>query len=221
MRIVVLDTETTGLKVEEGHRLIEIGCIECIDRRISDRQFHVYLNPEREVDEGATQVHGMTWDQLKDKPLFAEVVDAFLDFVRDAQIVIHNAVFDCSFLDSELKRLGRPAFSRHVAQVVDSLGRARELHPGQRNSLDALCQRYAVNNDHRTFHGALLDARLLADVYLAMTRGQESLSIEAGPARGSGASDLSGLELSRLVVHRASPKERDAHQEICRQITAL
>lgn len=214
MRIVVLDTETTGLKAEEGHRLIEIGCIECIDRRVTEQQFHVYLNPEREVDEGATQVHGMTWDHLRDKPLFAEVVDAFLDFVRDAHVVIHNAVFDCSFLDGELKRLGRAPFSQHVSQVVDSLVRARELHPGQRNSLDALCQRYAINNDHRTFHGALLDARLLADVYLAMTRGQESLEISPAGGPGFQAVNLGSLKLSSLLVRRATEQEKKRHDEL-------
>ncbi len=218
MRLVVLDTETTGLKVEEGHRLIEIGCVECVDRRVTERQFHVYLNPQREVDEGATQVHGMTWEHLKDKPLFAEVVDEFLAFVRDAHVVIHNAVFDCSFLDSELKRLGHAPFSKQVGQVVDSLGRARELHPGQRNSLDALCQRYMINNDHRTFHGALLDARLLADVYLAMTRGQESLAISAAGGSGDDGLSLQSLDLSKLLVRRASEAEKLRHAEIVGQL---
>jgi DNA polymerase III subunit epsilon len=218
MRLVVLDTETTGLKVEEGHRLIEIGCVECVDRRVTERQFHVYLNPERDIDEGATQVHGMTWEHLKDKPVFAEVVDDFLEFVRDAQVVIHNAVFDCGFLDSELKRLGRSPFSRHVDQVVDSLGRARELHPGQRNSLDALCQRYMINNQHRAVHGALLDARLLADVYLAMTRGQESLEITASGGHESQGESLQSLDLSKLVVRRASDSEKQRHKELIGQI---
>jgi DNA polymerase III subunit epsilon len=218
MRLVVLDTETTGLKVEEGHRLIEIGCVECVDRRVTDRQFHAYLNPEREIDEGATQVHGMTWDHLKDKPLFSEVVHDFLSFVRDAHVVIHNAVFDCSFLDSELKRLGFGPFSQHVSGVLDSLVRARELHPGQRNSLDALCQRYQINNDHRAFHGALLDARLLADVYLAMTRGQESLEISAAGGFEIGGAQLNSLDLSKLVVRRASEPEKRRHSEILDQI---
>jgi DNA polymerase III subunit epsilon len=218
MRLVVLDTETTGLKVEEGHRLIEIGCVECVDRRVTERQFHVYLNPERDIDEGATQVHGITWEQLKDKPVFADVADDFLEFVRDAHVVIHNAVFDCGFIDSELKRLGRPPFSQHVDQVVDSLGRARELHPGQRNSLDALCQRYMINNDHRAVHGALLDARLLADVYLAMTRGQESLEISASGSHELQGASLQSLDLSRLVVRRASESEKQRHKELIGQI---
>lgn len=218
MRIVLLDTETTGLKVEEGHRLIEIGCVECQDRRVTERQFHAYLNPERPVDEGATQVHGLTWDQLKDKPLFSDVVDEFLRFVEGAQVVIHNAVFDCGFLDHELKRLGRPAFSTHVVQVVDSLGKAREMHPGQRNSLDALCQRYGINNEHRSLHGALLDARLLADVYLAMTRGQESLEISASGGAEQDAASLQLLDLSRLVVRHASVEEKRRHSELIAQL---
>jgi DNA polymerase III subunit epsilon len=218
MRLVVLDTETTGLKVEEGHRLIEIGCVECVDRRVTERQFHVYLNPERDIDEGATQVHGMTWEQLKGKPLFAEIADEFLAFIRDAQIVIHNAVFDCGFIDSELKRLGLAPLTQHVAQVVDSLGRARELHPGQRNSLDALCQRYAISNAHRTVHGALLDARLLADVYLAMTRGQESLEISASSAHELPGASLQSLDLDKLVIRRANEAERQRHAEILRAL---
>lgn len=218
MRLVMLDTETTGLKVEEGHRLVEIGCVECVDRRVTQRQFHAYLNPQREIDEGATQVHGMTWDQLKDKPVFADIADDFLGFVRGAQLVIHNAVFDSSFLDSELKRAGLAPLSAHVSGIVDSLGRARELHPGQRNSLDALCQRYMINNEHRTFHGALLDARLLADVYLAMTRGQESLAISAESGHGDCAERLQSLDLSKLIVRRANTAERQRHSEILQSI---
>ncbi len=216
MRLVILDTETTGLRVEEGHRVIEIGCVECLDRRITDQHFHVYLNPEREIDEGATQVHGMTLDQLRDKPLFADVVDEFLTFVRDATLVIHNAVFDCGFLDAELRRLGRPALSTHVEAIVDSLGRARDLHPGQRNSLDALCQRYGVRSDHRVLHGALLDARLLADVYLAMTRGQESLVMAEGADDERDEADRP--DIGRLRVHRAAGDELLAHEAILAEI---
>ena len=216
MRLVMLDTETTGLRVEESHRLIEIGCIECVDRRVTERVFHTYLNPEREVDEGATQVHGLTLDQLRDKPRFEEVVDAFLDFIRDAQVVIHNAEFDRGFLNSELKRLGRPPLEGHVAAIIDSLAQARERHPGQRNSLDALCQRYSVSNEHRVLHGALLDARLLADVYMAMTRGQESLvmaaddDLEADPSFA--------IDSSMIVVRRASEQECAAHEAILQEI---
>lgn len=218
MRLVMLDTETTGLKVEEGHRLIEIGCVECIDRRLSDRQFHVYLNPEREIDEGATQVHGWTWDQLKDKPLFSQVADELLAFVQGAALVIHNAEFDLGFIDDELRRIGRPSLRSQVASVIDSLATARDLHPGQRNSLDALCQRYGIRNDHRVLHGALLDAQLLADVYLSMTRGQESLDMlshdEAMTEQGS----WPAVQSDGLVIRRASETERAAHAAILTEI---
>lgn len=213
MRFVMLDTETTGLRVEEGHRVIEIGCVECVDRRVTERHFHAYLNPEREVDEGAAQVHGMTWDMLKDKPLFAAVVSDFLSFVQGARIVIHNAEFDRGFLDAELSRAGLKPFAHYVESIVDSLGHARDLHPGQRNSLDALCQRYAIANEHRVLHGALLDARLLADVYLAMTRGQDSLAI--GEDDDAAHVPLSSLaDVSRLLVRRASQAELTAHEAV-------
>ncbi|WVN42501.1 DNA polymerase III subunit epsilon [beta proteobacterium MWH-UniP1] len=217
MRLIMLDTETTGLRVEEGHRLIEIGCIECVDRRVTEQHFHVYINPEREIDEGATQVHGMTWDQLKDKPRFADIVDDFLSFVQGAQIVIHNAEFDRGFLDEELKRIGRPPFAEHVDRIVDSLSHARDLHPGQRNSLDALCQRYDISNEHRVLHGALLDARLLADVYMAMTRGQESL-IMLNEDDALSADQAPPIDVSRLIVRRATDHERQAHQAILADI---
>ncbi len=218
MRLVMLDTETTGLKVEEGHRLIEIGCVECVDRRLSDRQFHVYINPEREIDEGATQVHGMTWDQLKDKPLFSQIADEFLEFVQGAEVVIHNADFDLGFIDEELRRIGRPSLRSQVASVIDSLARARDLHPGQRNSLDALCQRYGIRNEHRVLHGALLDAQLLADVYLSMTRGQESLDMlshEEGLTEQGSWPAIDGRE---LLVRRATADERLAHESILQEI---
>jgi len=178
MRQVVLDTETTGLEVREGHRIIEIGCLEILARRVTERRLHQYVNPERASDEGALAVHGLTDELLADKPRFADVVDELLAFVRDAEVIIHNAPFDLEFLDRELARLGRPPFAEHCVRVTDSLQLARELHPGKRNSLDALCERYGVANAHRTLHGALLDAGLLADVYLAMTRGQEALAMD-------------------------------------------
>ncbi|NBP26127.1 MAG: DNA polymerase III subunit epsilon [Betaproteobacteria bacterium] len=217
MRWVMLDTETTGLRVEEGHRLIEIGCIECIDRRITDRSFHVFINPEREIDEGATQVHGMTWDQLKDKPFFAEVAQGLVEFVQGAEVVIHNAEFDRGFLDAELKRAGLEPFSSYCTRLTDSLGHARELHPGQRNSLDALCQRYGISNEHRVLHGALLDARLLAEVYLAMTRGQEALLISSeddADAREAGIA----IDTTGLIVRRATDEELQAHEVIMQEI---
>src|SRR5690606_5756233 len=182
MRQIVLDTETTGLAADDGHRIIEIGCIEIVDRRLTGRSLHLYLNPERDIDEGALAVHGLTRERLENEPRFADVAERFLAFVRDAEILIHNAPFDLAFLDAELERLRRPPFRSFSAGIVDTLALARELHPGRRNSLDALCERYGVSNAHRKLHGALLDAELLADVYLAMTRGQDSLEIALAPA---------------------------------------
>ena len=213
-RQVVLDTETTGLNPKTGDRIIEIGCIELVDRRLTGRYYHTYLNPEREIDAGATAVHGFTLDDLRDKPLFAQVAEDFLAFVAGADIIIHNAPFDVAFLDAELGRLDRGPFAQHIATVIDSLAEAREMHPGKRNSLDALCDRYGVSNAHRTLHGALLDAELLAEVYLAMTRGQDSLVIDIEETRRvteEGQADLSALS---LVVLRASDEEVAAHEAV-------
>jgi DNA polymerase-3 subunit epsilon len=188
LRQVVLDTETTGLEPHLGHRIIEIGCVEVVNRRATGRHFHEYLNPERDIDAGAAAVHGMTREKLADKPRFAEVVVRFLEFVDGAELVIHNAPFDVAFLDSELARWvaaagGESVLVRSRCRVLDTLALAREMHPGQRNGLDALCKRYSIDNSHRQLHGALLDARILADVYLAMTGGQNSLALdEAGRA---------------------------------------
>jgi DNA polymerase-3 subunit epsilon len=207
---VVLDTETTGLNAGLGDRVIEIGCIELLSRHVTERHFHQYVNPERTVEEGALQVHGLTDEFLADKPRFADVAAAFLDYVRGAVLVIHNASFDVEFLDAELGRAGLGRLAEHVAGVVDTLALARELHPGKRNSLDALCERYAVDNAHRTLHGALLDARLLAEVYLAMTRGQDSLMMELdAPAQLAAAGRI---DAARLIVLRASEEERRAHE---------
>ncbi len=213
MRQVILDTETTGLDPKQGHRIIEIGCLELIGRRLSeDRRFHYYLNPERASDEGAVAVHGLTDEFLADKPKFDEVVDEFLDFVRDAEIIIHNAAFDVGFLNAELARLKRPAFTEHCLQVTDTLKLARELHPGKRNSLDALCERYEIGNAHRTLHGALLDAGLLADVYLAMTRGQDTLEMGLTAAESS---DIGApIDTSPLIVLAATDEERAAHEKL-------
>lgn len=208
MRQVVLDTETTGLDPAQGHRVIEIGCLEILNRRVSGATYHVYLNPEREIDAGAIQVHGLTNEFLADKPRFADVAAEFLEFVRDAELVIHNAPFDVGFLNTELARLGGEPVTRHCG-VVDTLKLAKEMHPGQKNNLDALCKRYAVDNSGRAYHGALLDAQLLAEVYLAMTRGQETLGIEvAAPARGAG---VAVARRGPLKVIRAGEAEREAH----------
>ena len=210
-RQVVLDTETTGLSASLGDRVIEVGCIELLSRRVGDNHFHRYVNPERKSEEGALRVHGLSDEFLADKPKFAEIATPFLDYVRGAELVIHNADFDVEFLDLELERAGLGRLQDHVAGVIDTLALARELHPGRRNSLDALCERYAVNNAHRTLHGALLDARLLAEVYLAMTRGQDSLAMDLETAAEQ-AAVTARIDASRLVVLRASEDEERAHE---------
>ncbi len=215
MRQIVLDTETTGLNARLGDRIIEIGCVELVGRRPTGNHFHRYLNPEREVEDGALRVHGLTNEFLQDKPRFADVAAELLEYLAGAELVIHNAVFDVEFLNAELERLGLGPIERHVAGVVDTLQQARELHPGRKNSLDALCERYRVEHSHRTLHGALLDAQLLAEVYLAMTRGQESLAIELDappPPVEAGARELPAQR--RLVVVRAGPDEEAAHESI-------
>ena len=212
MRQIVLDTETTGLEAKDGHRIIEIGAIELIGRRLTDRRMHRYLNPQRDSDEGALAVHGLTREFLGDKPLFAEVVDELVDFVHGAEVIIHNASFDLAFLDAEFARLGRPPFADHCEMVTDSLRLARELHPGKRNSLDALCERYGISNRHRTLHGALLDAGLLGEAYLAMTRGQDSLVMDLTPA--SQAEDIAPVAPDRLIVITASADEASAHEAL-------
>src|SRR5271167_957376 len=179
MRQIVLDTETTGLEVEQQHRIIEIGCVELFNRRITGRSFHRYLNPERDIDEGALEVHGLTPERLAKEPTFVHVHEEFLEFIRDAELIIHNAPFDVAFLNAELARIELQHRVADLCQVLDTLALARQMHPGQRNSLDALCKRYSVDNSHREYHGALLDARILAEVYLAMTGGQGNLILSA------------------------------------------
>jgi DNA polymerase-3 subunit epsilon len=178
MRQIFLDTETTGLSPEAGDRIIEIGCVEMVNRRLTSRNLHFYLNPERPNSEDAVRIHGLTDEFLADKPLFAAVVDELIEFVRDAEIIIHNAGFDVGFLNAELRRVGRPVFTEHVAAVTDTLTMARDMFPGKSNSLDALCKRLEVDNSNRALHGALLDAGLLAEVYIRLTRGQDSLVID-------------------------------------------
>ncbi|MCE3043739.1 DNA polymerase III subunit epsilon [Legionella sp. 16cNR16C] len=175
MRQIVLDTETTGISHDAGHRIIEIGCVELLDRKLTGKHYHVYINPEREVDEGAFRVHGISTEFLKDKPRFSEIADEFLNFICDSELIIHNAPFDVGFINAELGHLKHPHRLDKYCMVLDTLVMAKEKHPGQRNSLDALCKRYEIDNSHRQFHGALLDAEILAFVYLAMTGGQTSL----------------------------------------------
>jgi DNA polymerase-3 subunit epsilon len=219
MRQIVLDTETTGLEPEEGHRIIEIGCLELVDRQLSGRQFHRYINPERSVETGALSVHGLDDEFLGDKPRFAEIADEFIAFIRDAELIIHNAAFDVGFLDSELARLDHRPRVADMATVLDTLTLARELHPGQRNSLDALCRRYEVDNSNRTLHGALLDSELLAEVYLLMTGGQVSLGLDldrnAAPA---GDASIPEFDAQRLVAVRVDEGEIAAHRKLIERI---
>ena len=218
MRQIVLDTETTGLEPEAGHRIIEIGCVEMVNRRKTGRTFHRYLRPDREVDRGAIQVHGITNEFLAQQPRFADVVDELLEFIRGAELIIHNAAFDLAFLDWELRRLGGP--TRQIASlcsVLDTLPLARRMHPGQRNSLDALCKRYGVDNSRRELHGALLDAQILVDVYLGMTGGQTALILgEESDAAASMAAEVVFAPIPRgvLKVVRASDVEISAHDRV-------
>ena len=220
-RLVVLDTETTGMPVGDGHRVIEIGCVELMGRRLTGRHFHVYLQPDRDIDEGAIAVHGITNEYLKDKPRFKEVAEEFFEFIKGAQLVIHNAAFDVGFINNEFALIGqqdRADISDHCS-ILDTLTLARERHPGQRNSLDALCKRYDVDNSGRDLHGALLDAEILADVYLAMTGGQTNLSLAGEGSEGDGTGRqqpspirrLSG-ERARGPVIRASEEDLEAHR---------
>lgn len=220
MRSVVLDTETTGMPVTDGHRIIEIGCVELEGRRLTGRHFHVYLQPDREIDEGAIAVHGITNDYVKDMPRFREVADDFFEFIKGAQLIIHNAAFDVGFINNEFALLGQSerADVADYCGILDTLLMARERHPGQRNNLDALCKRYGVDNSGRDLHGALLDAEILADVYLAMTGGQTSLSLAGNGAEGDGSGRATVSAIRRLAaergltrVIRASDAEIEAH----------
>jgi DNA polymerase-3 subunit epsilon len=232
MRQIVLDTETTGLSTGQGHRIIEIGAIELVDRRLTGREFHRFLNPERDIEEGAVAIHGISRAQLETEPKFAEIVDDFLDFIRDSELIIHNAEFDVGFLEHELKLLEhpQPKVTDHC-RVLDTLSLARELHPGQRNSLDALCKRYEVDASKRDVHGALIDSELLARVYLAMTGGQSSLLLDEedrGSSRkrtvggGLPATDrpqaASHKPAHRLTVIEPTPEELDAHEAMLEKI---
>ncbi|WP_346839688.1 DNA polymerase III subunit epsilon [Microbulbifer sp. SAOS-129_SWC] len=228
MRQVVLDTETTGLDPKSGHRIIEIGCVELVNRKLTGRHYHQYINPQREVDDGAIEVHGITNEFLVDKPVFAQVADDFMAFCEGAELVIHNAPFDVGFIDWELKRLGSPRWQNVAAHcsVLDTLAMAREKHPGQKNNLDALCKRYFVDNSQRDLHGALLDAEILADVYLMMTGGQTDLALAQGSEQQSGDDESAQRDTSPGAIYRlssdrlplavigATAEETGAHEEM-------
>ena len=220
MRQIVLDTETTGLETSQDHRIIEIGCVELVNRKLTGNHYHQYINPQRKVDEGAMQVHGITDEFLEDKPLFENIVDEFLAFVGDAELVIHNAPFDVGFIDHELSKLPKhPKSIAGLCSIIDTLAVARNKHPGQRNNLDALCKRYGVDNSQRDLHGALLDAEILADVYLVMTGGQVNLNINdqtsSERSLSEGSSGIRRLPADRqpLKVIKASETELKSHQQ--------
>jgi len=221
MRQIVLDTETTGIDPAEGHRIIEIGCVELMERQPTGRHYHVYINPEREVEAEAITIHGITNDFLTDKPLFKDVADEFFEFIKGAELVIHNAAFDIGFMDAEFARLKPVRKTTDHCSVVDSLAVARKKHPGQKNNLDALCKRYGVDNSNRDLHGALLDAEILADVYLLLTGGQTALSLDANGDSAGGGLGVRRLSSTRqpLPVVSASEDEVAAHEEFMTVLT--
>jgi DNA polymerase-3 subunit epsilon len=210
-RLIVLDTETTGINPKLGNRIIEIGCVELHNRMLTGNNFHVYINPERESEEGALAVHGLTTEFLSDKPKFHQIVEDLRAYIAGADVIIHNAPFDLGFLNHEFKLLNLPPFSEHIGEVIDTLVQAKELHPGKRNSLDALCDRYGVSNSHRKLHGALLDSELLADVYLAMTRGQNSLGMDVEEEVVPGSELLAPVPLADIIIVPASEDELREH----------
>jgi DNA polymerase-3 subunit epsilon len=217
-RQIFLDTETTGLSPDSGDRIIEIGCVEMVNRRLTGRHLHFYINPQRPSHEDAVKIHGLTDEFLSDKPVFAALADEILEYCRGAEIIIHNASFDVGFLNAELKRLNRGVFTDHVDGILDTLVMAREMFPGKSNSLDALCRRLEVDNAHRTLHGALMDAELLAEVYINMTRGQDALLIDAGSSEGEGqggAIELEAIDFSAfdLLVIQPSVDEAEAFEK--------
>ena len=219
MRQVFLDTETTGLSPDQGDRIIEIGCVELVNRKLTGNNKHFYVNPGRDSHEEAFRIHGISTEFLSDKPKFEAVVDELLDYLKGANIVIHNAPFDLGFLNKEMQLLGRPVFKQFVGSVTDSLAMAKEMYPGKRNGLDALCDRLGVDNSGRTLHGALLDAELLADVYINLTRGQDALLIDT-PATNESDSHQNKVDLRtlELVVVQASELECISHEEVLKQI---
>lgn len=214
MRQIFLDTETTGLYPDQGHKIIEIGAVEMINRRLTNRNYHQYLQPEREIDAAAQEVHGITLEFLADKPLFQSVAEAFIEYIRDAELIIHNAPFDIGFLNAELSHIGLEPVEAYCHTITDTLVMAKEMRPGQRNNLDALCRHYGIDNTSRTLHGALLDSELLADVYIAMTRGQESLlmDLEQTPALDNGMAMSDPNNKPAIKVLKANEEELLAHQ---------
>jgi DNA polymerase-3 subunit epsilon len=212
MRQIVLDTETTGLNPRTGDRVIEIGCVELENRMLTGNNYHCYINPERDSEDGALAVHGLTTEFLSDKPKFAEIAASLREYIDGAEVIIHNAPFDMGFLNAEFKRLNLPIFSEHVGSVIDTLVQAKEMHPGKRNSLDALCDRYGVSNAHRKLHGALLDAELLADVYLSMTRGQNSLSMDDDIDQAAPGETLEQVAMAAIILLPATADELLEHE---------
>jgi len=213
MRQIVFDTETTGLDPNQGHRIIEIGCVEVVNRTVTGRNLHLYLNPDRDSDPEALAVHGLTTEFLADKPRFPEVADEFIEFIQGAELIAHNASFDVKFFNAELEKIGRGPIAGYCELITDSLQHARSLFPGKRNSLDALCDRFGISNAHRTLHGALLDSQLLAEVWLAMTRGQDALLIDTddGQPGAGGGMELGAFDASVLPVIAAGPDELAEH----------
>lgn len=211
MRQIVLDTETTGINPKAGNRIIEIGCVELFNRKLTGNNLHFYINPDRDSEEGALAVHGLTTEFLSDKPRFHEIVDELRAYIQDAEVIIHNAPFDLGFLNHEFSLLKLPSFDSHISNVIDTLVQAKELHPGKRNSLDALCDRYGISNAHRKLHGALLDSELLADVYLAMTRGQDSLGMDVEEEVSASGEPVELAPLAPVIVQPADEAELAAH----------
>jgi DNA polymerase-3 subunit epsilon len=220
MRQIILDTETTGLSAENGDRIIEIGCVELLNRKLTRNNLHHYLNPERDSHEDALKVHGISNDFLRDKPKFAQIAEELLAYLEGAELIIHNAPFDVAFLNKELERLGKGPITQYVAAITDTLAMAKDMFPGKRNSLDALCDRLEVDNSGRTLHGALLDAELLADVYINMTRGQDALLIDAHTSASNETGGLSLVDLRQfdLPVIHATDHECAAHEEVLKQM---
>lgn len=218
MRQIILDTETTGLDPRQGHRIIEVAGVEVVNRRLTNRHFHQYINPDRDIDEGAQAVHGISREFLSDKPRFSDIAGSFLDFIDGAELVIHNAPFDVGFLNAELALIGKGPVTDFCETVTDTLKMARDNYPGKRNSLDALCERLEIDNSHRNLHGALLDAELLAEVYLMMTRGQDGLAMVFEESEQSVAFSGDVSRLSQLKIHAASAADLQAHQQILEQI---